>query len=1026
MLAPDVNCRSPLYVALVCLAILWGGRAYGEGEARLEGVEIEGRLIDPKDKLLRFLGLRPGLLFDEHLQQRVSDDLSKQLGYHLIEARLEPGKNGLILHLVIEPMRVVRNIWVHGNWPLFNDEIIRHLTVRSGSRLKPDAELQDFLDEEAARVRTFLEKDGYFNSHVKIIPHKGPREEWIDLDVDLELGEWFKLGSVEADGNKDISKTELYDAFEHCCFRWGRFALQKMRDDAREVEKKLRDRGFPAARVVPEFDFNRDADLHKHTVKLPVKVIEKKRVEVAFVGNRSISDKELREQLTLFSAGAYDDVELDESAKAIQRDYQRHGFFEARVTRQRQRVSNDVDKVTFFVVEGPELKVRGVDFASESGAPLRYGQEEIRRDAQVETRPFPRLGAIGLGQGGYVSTLQLMQDAERIAQFYRVHGFPNAKVRPEVARDPSSFGSLGALGAETAGGMVQKNELYVRFYIDEGHQQLVDGLEVTFVGEHAKTEKAVRRVLKLTGGQAFTADALGEDKLRLANLYKSAARPYFVASYDRTRWNEDHTRATLVLTIVEGPAVKFGDIIIRGNFKTKDRVILKDLPFKPGDPFDYDKVVEGERNLQTHLIFNSAKVEPLLSNVVSTDVEELRNPVPVVVTVQERYLEKLGSLAVAAGVATDKLPNYVYVSAGWLWSNFFGLGSQLELRGDFGFDQHSWGASLRYTDIRAFGPGWRFDLTGFIRDEVTYRFGPIRTYGASLALTRYITQSLRTYLRYDNYQASVFGPFVRIDGSNDLPSVQDNTHTAKFTAGLVWDRRVGSDGAPNPLMPVKGWLLSASLGWAFPSSVDNAFVNFWSSEHNFLVASGQALGIVPFKIRSSEFTLIANLRYDEGIPIGEPALPVVERFFGGGDTTTRGYDPDTLKSEIVRGDVSPLSGLQGFRVVPQGGNIRVLSTVEVQFPIAKTFLGLPWPWVGALFWDMGAIFDAPNLVQGSDFKHALGVSLLRILTPVGPLSLEYAYPLTQTVAEERWKTNPWYSHFPGRIHFNWGIPLSRL
>ena len=113
-------------------------------------------------------------------------------------------------------------------------------------------------------------------------------------------------------------------------------------------------------------------------------------------------------------------------------------------------------------------------------------------------------------------------------------------------------------------------------------------------------------------------------------------------------------------------------------------------------------------------------------------------------------------------------------------------------------------------------------------------------------------------------------------------------------------------------------------------------------------------------------------------------------------------------------------------MVPQGGNIRVLSTVEVQFPIAKTFLGLPWPWVGALFWDMGAIFDAPNLVQGSDFKHAVGVSLLRILTPVGPLSLEYAYPITQTLAEERWKTNPWYTHFPGRIHFNWGIPLSRL
>jgi outer membrane protein assembly factor BamA len=113
-------------------------------------------------------------------------------------------------------------------------------------------------------------------------------------------------------------------------------------------------------------------------------------------------------------------------------------------------------------------------------------------------------------------------------------------------------------------------------------------------------------------------------------------------------------------------------------------------------------------------------------------------------------------------------------------------------------------------------------------------------------------------------------------------------------------------------------------------------------------------------------------------------------------------------------------------VVPQGGNVRVLSTLEFQFPIAKTFFGIGFRWVGALFWDMGAIIDSPELVRGSDFKHSLGISLLRILTPVGPLSLEYAIPLTQSFAEERWKSNPWYSHFPGKIHFNWGIPLSRL
>ena len=67
--------------------------------------------------------------------------------------------------------------------------------------------------------------------------------------------------------------------------------------------------------------------------------------------------------------------------------------------------------------------------------------------------------------------------------------------------------------------------------------------------------------------------------------------------------------------------------------------------------------------------------------VVPVGLRDGRNPLPVLVVVQERYLEKVGSLALAAGVATDKLPNYAYLSAGWVWGNVFGFGSQLELRG---------------------------------------------------------------------------------------------------------------------------------------------------------------------------------------------------------------------------------------------------------------------------------------------------------------------------------------------------------
>ena len=77
---------------------------------------------------------------------------------------------------------------------------------------------------------------------MKLVPRKGPREEWIDLHVEIKLGDWYKIDHIVAHGNTAISTRELEEAFNHCCFRWGRFGLQRMRDDARAPNSPARTR----------------------------------------------------------------------------------------------------------------------------------------------------------------------------------------------------------------------------------------------------------------------------------------------------------------------------------------------------------------------------------------------------------------------------------------------------------------------------------------------------------------------------------------------------------------------------------------------------------------------------------------------------------------------------------------------------------------------------------------------------------------------------------------------------------------
>src|SRR4051812_25767637 len=146
------------------------------GPARAEGqliseVQLSGRLLDKKEKLLRFLGLQPGARFGT--QEQVAGDFER-LGYRLRQFKYISRPDGMHFYIEVEPMRVVRHVVIRGNSPFyFDDEILRHLTLRSGAPLPADEELRARLDDEAAHVRQFLERDGNFGSTVVITPHVG-------------------------------------------------------------------------------------------------------------------------------------------------------------------------------------------------------------------------------------------------------------------------------------------------------------------------------------------------------------------------------------------------------------------------------------------------------------------------------------------------------------------------------------------------------------------------------------------------------------------------------------------------------------------------------------------------------------------------------------------------------------------------------------------------------------------------------------------------------------------------------------
>ena len=128
-------------------------------------------------------------------------------------------------------------------------------------------------------------------------------------------------------------------------------------------------------------------------------------------------------------------------------------------------------------------------------------------------------------------------------------------------------------------------------------------------------------------------------------------------------------------------------------------------------------------------------------------------------------------------------------------------------------------------------------------------------------------------------------------------------------------------------------------------------------------------------------------------------LPEVERFFAGGDSTVRGYSDDRMATELIQVGVPPIGNLSQIRVIPAGGNIRMLGSLDAQVRIWKIL-------AGALFTDAGMISNDWSTVGTDDIRPSAGMGL-RVLTPFGIGAFEYAIPLRPKLGDDP----------RGRIHF---------
>src|SRR5213595_1940700 len=486
-----------------------------------------------------------------------------------------------------------------------------------------------------------------------------------------------------------------------------------------------------------------------------------------------------------------------------------------------------------------------------------------------------------------------------------------------------------------------KGALTITIVIAENSQYHVRNLTIS--GEKLAREEGIRPLLKNKEGSVYSPKQLHDDAKAVADAYGSAGYVDLVITPESTPAGpglvDVHYR------IEEGERSYLNRVTIEGNTRTKDKVIRREVLVAPGDVFNTVRADTTKKRLENLGYFSKVETYP-----EETDIAGRKD---LTILVQEK---RTGSLSFGAGFSTiDQLVGFVELTQGNFdllnWPAFTGAGQKFRMRIQYGTQRKDFILNLTepyFLDRKLSLSGQLFFTEANYLSSVYDQ----RNYGFSIEARKPINAYLYATLGYRLQDIDIYN--VSTSAPEAIQQSKGSTVESEILTSLVYDRR------DNPLLTRRGQRVALSPYVA----------------GGFLGGDTQLYGI---DLEGSQYF---HLPWDTILLInGEIAtvntwgsgdfVPIFERLYLGGSNNLRGFPYR---------EVGPQENGE-----PIGGQSMARMTIEWTFPIVEKARG-------AVFYDTG--FNNSD-AWSFGFNHIasdIGVGV-RLDLPIGPLRLDYGYPL---------------------------------
>ncbi len=681
-------------------------------------------------------------------------------------------------------------------------------------------------------------------------------------------------------------------------------------------------------------------DPRKNTVEIVFTVVERPSVtRVTFSGNRQVRTAELKEAVSVKEKDIFVESKVLLDERALRDMYLGKGFTNVTVSSSTKVTPKGVE-VNFKVDEGRSTVISKIDFRGNRIVSSKTLKSKLK------------LKEAGLVNKGAFQESDLEMDKQAILSYYQNIGYVDAEVI-DVTKDININKKKN------------RDELILTFIVNEGSQYVFGGM--TFTGNSIFNSEKLSGLIKLKTGAVFNNSKLQESIMAIADLYYENG--YTSNQFQPIPLKDSNNRViSYNFKIVESVRSHVESIAIKGNSRTKEYVIRREIPIEAGDIFSKAKITTGMRNL-----YNLQYFSAVVPDVIPGSEDNLVN---LVFSVDEQSTTSIEFGVTFSGVSDpDDLPFALFVK--WQDSNFRGSGKSISASSTVATDEQSvslsfgenwlWGYPVSSSVSTSFSHSssnclrLKVDGEGVVNDDDYYMDYERWVWSLGFSVGRRWTPiwaiisasaGINGSLVNNVYDENVYIP---VDSTIADYANQWGLSNSIWTSISVDDRDINYD-------PSSGWFASQRLTWYGLTPLENEFFlrSDTKLEKYFTLINLPITETWNWKLVLAGYTGLSLL-----YPVNDTGIGNSSKLYIDGMFNARGWTNIYNKKR---------------------GEALWSNTVELRMPLVPGVLALDW------FGDAAVITDKPSKlseIEKTDIFFSTGPGI-RFSIPQFPLRLLFA------------------------------------